>query len=182
MCSPPSNYPPPPHKGGKICSRCGQLNIYVPNPCKMIKWNTFTLNHPPVPCIHCAAAPPPRSPLPLHPQLLATLSALSLWLVTLLTTQGAQELLQCIDAPLRLHHPSLLHPKVFFPSVLEMSQVNAFCFFSLAILLIVWGQFPQAENNYLLSIIGALWELYLRKKCQFHLLTTLTPLPHHLSR
>lgn len=25
----------PTPRGGKICSRCGQLNIYVPNPCKM---------------------------------------------------------------------------------------------------------------------------------------------------
>lgn len=41
-------------------------------------------------------------------------------------------------------------------------------FFWLAILLRVSGQFPQAENNYPLSIIGTLWELYLRKKSQFH--------------
>lgn len=63
-----------------------------------------------------------------------------------------------------------------------MAQVNTFGFFSLAILLRVLGQFPQAENNYPLSIIGALWELYLRKKSQFRWLPTPMSLPHYLSR
>jgi hypothetical protein len=52
--------------GDRICSRCGQLNIYVPNPCKMMKWNTFTLNQPPPEYTLCAAFPPPCKPPP-HP-------------------------------------------------------------------------------------------------------------------
>lgn len=54
---------PPPHKGGKICSRCGQLNIYVPNPCKMIKWNTLTLNHSPPHTLCCRTPSPWRGSL-----------------------------------------------------------------------------------------------------------------------
>lgn len=151
---------PHPTRGGKICSRCGQLNIYVPNPCKMIKWNTFTLNHPPslvyIALTHLLlSACSLRTPhsLPCHPICPVSLAC------TRGTTQGAQGLLQCIGAPLCLYYPSPPHPKVSFPSFLEITQVNTFCFFSLAILLRVSGQFPQAENNYPLSIIKTLWEL-----------------------
>lgn len=84
--------------------------------------------------------------------------------------------------PLRLHSPSAPHLKVPSPSLLEMAPVNTFGFFSLAILLRVLGQFPQAENNYPLSITGALWDLYLRKKSQFCWLPTPMSLPHYLSR
>lgn len=43
-----------------------------------------------------------------------------------------------------------------------MAQVNTFCFFSLATLRVL-GQTPKAENNYPLSIIGALHDLYGRR-------------------
>lgn len=147
----------------------------------MIKWSTFTLNHSPR--IHCAAAPPLLGAAPPHPPTLChpicpvspachSQDHAGRWRVVAVP--------RC--PPLRLHSPSAPHLKVPSPSLLEMAPVNTFGFFSLAILLRVLGQFPQAENNYPLSITGALWDLYLRKKSQFCWLPTPMSLPHYLSR
>lgn len=173
---------PQPTRGGKISSRCGQLNIYVPNPCKMIKWNTFTLIHHPPPrrvyTLCCRIASLKRAPStsptpcrPVHPFPPACHSPDH--------AGRSRELLQSKDAPLLSPPPFPPPPKSSLSFLLEMAQVNTFCFFSLEILLSL-GQALQAENNHPLSIIGALWELYLRTKNQFHSLPTPMPSPQHL--
>lgn len=142
--------------GGRICSRCGQLNIYVPNPCKMMKWNTFTLNQPPPEHTLCHTVP---STTQASSTSLATLFSISLvchsrsWCPRVLASRRCS-----ILSPIQPPPPPPSHPKVSFPSLLEMAQVNTFCFFSLAILRVL-GPAPKAENNYPLSIIGALWEV-----------------------
>lgn len=134
---------PQPTRGGKISSRCGQLNIYVPNPCKMIKWNTFTLIHHPPPrrvyTLCCRIPSPKRAPStsptpcrPIHPFPPACHSPDH--------AGRSRELLQCKDAPFLSPPPFPPPPKSSLSFLLEMAQVNTFCFFSLEILLRVWDR------------------------------------------
>lgn len=150
----------------------------------MIKWNTFTLNHPPHPvytlCFTHALSPRRAPSTP--PLSLATLSALSPWLATAGPRRAPKSspVHRCLSL---LHSPSPPHPKVSFLSLLSGNGSSKhILFFSLAIILRVSGQFPQAENNYPLSIVGTLWELYLREKSQIHCRPTPISLPHHQCR